>query len=65
MRASRLVVVYVRSITYTMPEHYDKHNGGHEEDDDDEGLFAELEAEIENDENAAVRERGMERLRKE
>lgn len=49
-----------------MPEHHDKHNGGHEDDDDDdEGIFAELDAELENDENAAVRERGMERLKKE
>ena len=47
-----------------MPDHHDKRNesdGG----DSDEDLFAELEAEIENSDNAAVRERGMEQLRKE
>jgi len=34
-------------------------------DDDDEALFAELEAEIENDSNSAMREQGLEILRRE
>jgi hypothetical protein len=39
---------------------------GHEEDeDDDEALFAELEAEIENESNASMRERGLVELREE
>ncbi|KAG5651962.1 hypothetical protein H0H81_006777 [Sphagnurus paluster] len=36
-----------------------------EDDDDDEVLFAELEAEIENDSNAALREQGLDVLRRE
>jgi hypothetical protein len=35
------------------------------EDDDDDAIFAELEAEIENDENSAMRERGLEAVRRE
>lgn len=35
------------------------------EEDDDEALFAELEAEIENESNASMRERGLVELRKE
>ncbi|KAI6130417.1 thioredoxin-like protein [Pisolithus croceorrhizus] len=38
-------------------------NRGRDEADDDDAIFAELEAEIENDENAAFRERGLEQLR--
>ncbi|KAI6134959.1 thioredoxin-like protein [Pisolithus croceorrhizus] len=38
-------------------------NRGRDEVDDDDAIFAELEAEIENDENAAFRERGLEQLR--
>ncbi|KAG9317429.1 thioredoxin-like protein [Chiua virens] len=34
-----------------------------EEDDDDEAIFAELEAEIENDDSAALREHGLDQLR--
>ena len=52
------------SPSYAMPDHYKNRRGSDIEDSDDE-LFAELEAEIENDDNAAVRERGMEQLRKE
>ncbi|KIY49340.1 thioredoxin-like protein, partial [Fistulina hepatica ATCC 64428] len=37
----------------------------HEDVDDEEALFAELEAEIENNDNAAVREKGFELLRTE
>ena len=33
--------------------------------DEDEELFAQLEAEIENDDNAALRERGIEELKQE
>ncbi|KIP02115.1 hypothetical protein PHLGIDRAFT_79604 [Phlebiopsis gigantea 11061_1 CR5-6] len=47
-----------------MPENYANRRGSDAEDSD-EDLFAELEAEIENADNAAVRERGMEQLRKE
>ena len=36
----------------------------HSEQDDDE-LFAQLEAEIENDEDVAVRERGMQQFKQE
>ncbi|GLB33928.1 putative NTP binding protein [Lyophyllum shimeji] len=36
-----------------------------EEEDDDEALFAELEAEIENDGDASIRERGLDVLRRE
>lgn len=32
-------------------------------EEDDEELFAQLEAEIENDDNAALRERGMDQLK--
>jgi hypothetical protein len=40
-------------------------NDSREEDelDDDDALFAELEAEIENYDNAAVRDQGLEQLR--
>lgn len=38
-------------------------NRARDEADDDDAIFAELEAEIENDENAAFRERGLEQLR--
>lgn len=38
-------------------------NRAHDEAEDDDAIFAELEAEIENDENAAFRERGLEQLR--
>lgn len=34
-----------------------------EAEDDDEAIFAELEAEIENDDSAAFREHGLEQLR--
>ena len=47
----------------TMPDHYDKRSEDNAEDSDEE-LFAELEAELENDEHAAVRERGLQELRK-
>ena len=33
--------------------------------DDDDAIFAELEAEIENDDNAAFREKGLEQLKQE
>ena len=36
-----------------------------DDDDEDEALFAELEAEIENDSNSAMREQGLEVLRRE
>ncbi|KAG5648952.1 hypothetical protein DXG03_000301 [Asterophora parasitica] len=43
-----------------------RHNRDEEEyEDDDEALFAELEEEIENDSNAALREQGLEVLRRE
>ncbi|KAF5388225.1 hypothetical protein D9615_000516 [Tricholomella constricta] len=47
--------------------HPDRHrrNRHEEEEDDDEALFAELEAEIENDSNAALREQGLDVLRRE
>jgi len=40
-------------------------NDSREEDEpeDDDAIFAELEAEIENDADAAVRDRGLEQLR--
>ncbi|KAI6003743.1 thioredoxin-like protein [Pisolithus albus] len=38
-------------------------NRSRDEVEDDDAVFAELEAEIENDENAAFRERGLEQLR--
>jgi hypothetical protein len=41
-----------------------KHNK-HDNDDDDEALFAELEAEIENDSSSAMREQGLEVLKRE
>jgi hypothetical protein len=34
-----------------------------EDEEDDDTIFAELEAEIENDADAAVRDRGLEQLR--
>ncbi|KAF9464434.1 GTPase inhibitor, partial [Collybia nuda] len=47
-------------------QHHYRHNNTHEEeDDDDEAIFAELEAEIENDGNAAMREHGLDILRRE
>ena len=46
-----------------MPQSYERRDGS-DVDDDDEELFAVLEAELENDENAAVRERGLEQLKK-
>lgn len=41
------------------------HNSAQDSDDDDEALFAELEAEIENDGNYAMREQGLEVLKRE
>ncbi|KAI6035139.1 thioredoxin-like protein [Pisolithus orientalis] len=38
-------------------------NRARDEPEDDDAIFAELEAEIENDENAAFRERGLQQLR--
>lgn len=38
-------------------------NRERDEDDGVDAIFAELEAEIENDDNAAVRERGLQQLR--
>ncbi|GJE84510.1 thioredoxin-like protein [Phanerochaete sordida] len=46
-----------------MPQPHKRHEGSDVEDSDEE-LFAELEAELENDESAAVRERGLEQLKK-
>jgi hypothetical protein len=40
-------------------------NTDDDDDDDDEALFAELEAEIENDSSSAMREQGLEILRRE
>lgn len=50
------------SRTNTMPETYQRRGDSDAEDDDE--LFAELEAELENDENEAVREKGLEQLKK-
>lgn len=36
-----------------------------EDDDDDDAIFAELEAEIENADNVAIRERGLEAIKRE
>jgi hypothetical protein len=36
-----------------------------EEDDDDEAIFAELEAEIENDTNSSIREQGLSIIKQE
>jgi hypothetical protein len=47
----------------TMPEHYGEHRASDVEDKDDD-IFAELEAELENDDHAAVREGGMQELKK-
>ena len=46
-----------------MSDHYNKHSGNENEDNEDD-IFAELEAELENDENAAVRESGLKELQK-
>ena len=46
-----------------MPEAHRNRRDSDAEDSDEE-LFAELEAELENDESAAVRERGLEQLKK-
>jgi hypothetical protein len=42
-----------------------KRNNADDDEDDDEALFAELEAEIEDDSNSAMREQGLEVLRRE
>ncbi|TFK43422.1 hypothetical protein BDQ12DRAFT_674951 [Crucibulum laeve] len=54
--ASRLLEPNSNNISHT--HHSD-------DEDDDEALFAELEAEIENDDNLAVREQGLEILKRE
>lgn len=54
-----------RLVEPNYPQHH-KRNQVHEEDDEDEeAIFAELEAEIENDSNAVMREHGLEVLRRE
>ncbi|KAF5390718.1 hypothetical protein D9757_002680 [Collybiopsis confluens] len=47
------------------PNHPDTWRSDEDDEDDDETLFAELEAEIENDGSSAMREQGLETLRKE
>lgn len=42
-----------------------RHPDGGGNDDDDDAIFAELEAEIENDDNSAMRERGLEAVKRE
>lgn len=42
-----------------------RHNDDSDEELDDEALFAELEEEIEKDSNAAMREQGLQALRRE
>ena len=37
----------------------------HDDDDNDDAIFAELEEEIENDSNAAIREHGLKLLKEE
>jgi hypothetical protein len=44
---------------------HNKHNNDDDDDADDEALFAELEAEIENDSSSAMREQGLEVLKRE
>lgn len=46
-----------------MSVHYNKREDNDMEENDEQ-LFAELEAELENDENAAVREKGLEELKR-
>lgn len=54
-----------RLVEPNNPHNY-KSTQHHEEDEEDEdALFAELEEEIENDSNAAMREQGLEALRRE
>ncbi|KAJ4001760.1 thioredoxin-like protein [Lentinula boryana] len=47
------------------PNRPDRFEHEEEEDEDEDALFAELAEEIENDNNSAMRERGLEMLRKE
>jgi hypothetical protein len=45
--------------------HYERNHHHEVDEEDEEALFAELEAEIENDSNAVMREQGLEVLRRE
>jgi hypothetical protein len=54
-----------RLVEPNQPQHHRRNNAHEEDEDDEEALFAELEAEIENDSNATMREHGLDILRRE
>ncbi|RDB22590.1 Thioredoxin domain-containing protein plp1 [Hypsizygus marmoreus] len=62
----KIASLAARIVESNRPDHHPR-NRQHESDDedDDEALFAELEEEIENGSNAAMREQGLEVLRRE
>ncbi|KAI0081702.1 GTPase inhibitor [Panus rudis PR-1116 ss-1] len=49
----------------TEPYHHPSTSRSDPDEDDDEAIFAELEAELENDDNPALREQGLEQLKRE
>ena len=55
----------INSLVARLNEPTSSSASGAHADMDDEDIFAELEAEIENDSSAAFREHGMERLKRE
>ncbi|KAF8897653.1 thioredoxin-like protein [Infundibulicybe gibba] len=63
MDSSKVASLAARLVEPNNPSH--SHRRHEDDEDDDEALFAELEAEIENDSNSTMREQGLEILRRE
>jgi len=55
----------IASLASRLVEPNNSRDQDHDDEDDDEALFAELEAELENDSNAMMREHGLQVLRQE
>lgn len=65
-RNPKITSIATRLVEPNDPWHRSKHNNTDDnDDDDDEALFAELEAEIENDSSSAMREQGLDVFRRE
>ncbi|KAF8238797.1 GTPase inhibitor [Tricholoma matsutake] len=66
-RNPKITSIATRLVEPNDPWHRSKHNNtdDNDDDDDDEALFAELEAEIENDSSSAMREQGLDVFRRE
>jgi len=64
-RNSKILSLTARLVEPDVSRRRELNNTEGDGDDDDEALFAELEAEIENDSSSAMREQGLEVLRRE